>query len=356
MKIVTIVGARPQFVKAAPVSQALRRQFSELILHTGQHYDENMSRVFFDELGIPRPDKNLEIGSNSHARQTAAILIGVEQYLQQERPDLVIVYGDTNSTLAGVVAASKMGVKIAHIEAGLRSFNRAMPEEINRIVADRLADLLFCPTQTSVDNLKQEGMTTGVFNVGDVMFDAALKFSPLAESRSTILDRLSLSPKQYALLTLHRAENTDSEQRLTAIISAIIAAEKMIVFPVHPRTDKYLRQYRLFQKLEQSNHVRMIEPVSFLDMICLEKNARQILTDSGGVQKEAYFYQVPCITLRAETEWIETVADGWNCLVGADANKILSAIHTFAPNKPQKGHYGDGSASEKIVATLNSFA
>ncbi|MFZ5516343.1 MAG: non-hydrolyzing UDP-N-acetylglucosamine 2-epimerase [Candidatus Zhuqueibacterota bacterium] len=356
MKIVTIVGARPQFVKAAPVSQALRRQFTELILHTGQHYDENMSRVFFDELGIPRPDKNLEIGSDSHARQTAAILVGVEQYLVQEMPDLVIVYGDTNSTLAGAVAASKMGVRIAHIEAGLRSFNRVMPEEINRIVADRLADLLFCPTQTSVENLRHEGMVTGVHNVGDVMFDAALKFSPLAESRSAILTRLELSSKQYSLLTLHRAENTDSQERLTAIVSAILAAEETTVFPVHPRTVKYLKQYQLYQKLEQSDNVLLTEPVSFLDMICLEKNARQILTDSGGVQKEAYFYQVPCITLREETEWVETVTDGWNCLVGADAQKIISAIQSFSPNTPQKGHYGDGTASDKIVATLNSCA
>lgn len=354
MKIVTIVGARPQFVKAAPVSKTLRKDHRELILHTGQHYDENMSRIFFDELEIPRPDKNLEIGSNSHARQTAAILVGVENYLQQEKPDLVIVYGDTNSTLAGTVAASKLCIKIAHIEAGLRSFNRTMPEEINRIVADRLSDVLFCPTETAVINLKKEGMTGRVFNVGDVMFDAALNFAPMADAKSKILDRLGIAPKRYALMTLHRAENTDDVEKLTAIVDAVVESEKTIVFPVHPRTRKYLAEYSLSDKLNQAEHIILTEPVSFLDMICLEKNAKQILTDSGGVQKEAYFYKIPCITLRAETEWVETVNDGWNCLVGADREKISEAILNFSPNTPQKGHYGDGTASGKIVTTLNS--
>ncbi len=354
MKIVTIVGARPQFVKAAPVSKALRKEHRELLLHTGQHYDENMSRIFFDELGIPRPDKNLEIGSNSHARQTAAILVGVENYLQQEKPDLVVVYGDTNSTLAGTVAASKLCIKIAHIEAGLRSFNRTMPEEINRIVADRLSDMLFCPTETAVINLKKEGMTGRVFNVGDVMFDAALNFAPMADSKSKILEKLGIAPKSYALMTMHRAENTDDVEKLTAIVDAIVESEKTIVFPVHPRTRKYLAENSLSDKLIQAEHIILTEPVSFLDMICLEKNARQILTDSGGVQKEAYFYKIPCITLRAETEWVETVDDGWNCLVGADREKISEAILNFSPNTPQKGHYGDGTASGKIVTTLNS--
>ena len=354
MKIVTIVGARPQFIKAAPVSWELRKHHQELILHTGQHYDENMSRVFFDELGIPRPDKNLEIGSDSHARQTAAILVGVENYLQQEKPDLVVVFGDTNSTLAGTVAASKLCIRIAHVEAGLRSFNRAMPEEINRIVADRISDLLFCPTETAVFNLKIEGMESGVFNVGDVMFDAALFFAPMAESKRAIMEKLEIIPKSYFLMTLHRAENTDSKENLSAIIRAIIGSKKKIVFPVHPRTRKYLNEYGLYSELEKANNILMTEPVSFLDMIWLEKNAQCILTDSGGVQKEAYFYHIPCITLRAETEWVETVSDGWNCLVGADDERIEAAIESFSPNKPQKGHYGDGTASEKIVATLNS--
>ncbi|MDZ7334582.1 MAG: UDP-N-acetylglucosamine 2-epimerase (non-hydrolyzing) [candidate division KSB1 bacterium] len=355
MKIVSIVGARPQFIKAAPVSRALRKQHQELLLHTGQHYDDNMSKVFFDELGIPRPDINLGIGSDSHARQTAAIMIGVEQYLQQEQPDLVLVYGDTNSTLAGAIAASKLHIPIAHVEAGLRSFNRAMPEEINRIVADKVADLLFCPTATAVKNLADEGITNGVFNIGDVMYDAALQFAPIAEQKSQVFDRLKIEPKHYVLLTLHRAENTDSCDNLKRIITALSQAKQRIVFPVHPRTVKLLKHYQLYQMLERAEHVTVIEPVSYLDMIILEKNAEKILTDSGGVQKEAYFYRVPCITLRNETEWVETVADGWNCLVGTDVPKILAALESFSPNGQQQGHYGDGRASEKLVEILNSY-
>ncbi len=355
MKIVSIVGARPQFIKAAPVSAELRKRHDELLLHTGQHYDDNMSKVFFDELGIPRPDMNLEIGSDSHARQTAAIMIGVEKYLQQEKPELVLVYGDTNSTLAGAIAASKLNIKIAHVEAGLRSFNREMPEEINRIVTDKVADILFCPTATAVKNLAEEGITSGVFNIGDVMFDAALKFTPIAEKKSQILDRLKIKPKNYFLLTLHRAENTDSFDNLSNIVAAIVRSKKTIVFPAHPRTIKLLKQYHLYEKVDRAGSVLLIEPVSYIDMIVLEKNARKILTDSGGVQKEAYFYMVPCITLRNETEWVETAADGWNCLVGADVEKILTALNNFSPDGVQQGHYGDGNASEKLVTVLNSY-
>lgn len=355
MKIVSIIGARPQFIKAAPVSTALRKQHQELLLHTGQHYDDNMSQVFFDELGIPRPDINLEIGSDSHARQTAAIMIGVEQYLQQEQPDLVLVYGDTNSTLAGAIAAAKLHITIAHVEAGLRSFNRAMPEEINRIVADKVADILFCPTSTAVENLANEGITNGVFNIGDVMYDAALKFAPIAEQKSKIFNHLKIKPRDYSLLTLHRAENTDSYQNLSSVVTAIIQSPKRIVFPVHPRTGKNLKQYQLYSKLDRADNVLLTDPVSYIDMIVLEKNAEKILTDSGGVQKEAYFYQVPCITLRNETEWVETVNDGWNCLVGADVEKILTAMNDFSPEGDQQGHYGDGKASEKLVKVLNLF-
>jgi UDP-N-acetylglucosamine 2-epimerase len=355
MKIVSIVGARPQFIKAAPVSTALRKQHEELLLHTGQHYDDNMSKVFFEELGIPRPDINLEIGSGSHARQTAAIMIGVEKYLQQQKPDVVLVYGDTNSTLAGAIAAAKLHIKIAHVEAGLRSFNREMPEEINRIVADKVADILFCPTGTAVENLSNEGISNGVFNIGDVMFDAALKFAPIGEGKSQIFDRISIQPKNYFLLTLHRVENTDSFENLSNIVTAIIQSEKLIIFPVHPRTVKLLKQYQLYEQLDWADNILLIEPVSYIDMIVLEKNAEKILTDSGGVQKEAYFYQVPCITLRNETEWVETVADGWNCLVGADVEKIIGAINDFSPTGDQQGHYGDGKASEKLVGVLNNF-
>jgi UDP-N-acetylglucosamine 2-epimerase len=353
MKIVSIVGARPQFIKAAPVSAALRKQHEELLLHTGQHYDDNMSKVFFEELGIPRPNINLEIGSGSHARQTAAIMIGVENYLQQEKPDVVLVYGDTNSTLAGAIAAAKLHIKIAHVEAGLRSFNRTMPEEINRIVADKVADILFCPTNTAVENLAKEGITNGVFNIGDVMFDAALKFAPIAERKSQIFKQLPIQPPKYFLLTLHRAENTDSYKNLRNIVTAIIQSNKIIVFPAHPRTVKLLKQFQLYEKINRADNIFLIEPVSYIDMIVLEKNAEKILTDSGGVQKEAYFYQVPCITLRNETEWVETVADGWNCLVGTDVEKILAAMRDFSPEGDQQGHYGDGKASEKLVEVLN---
>ena len=355
MKIVSIVGARPQFIKAAPVSAVLRKQHEELLLHTGQHYDDNMSKVFFEELGIPRPDINLEIGSDSHARQTASIMIGVENYLQQQNPDFVLVYGDTNSTLAGAIAAAKLHIKIAHVEAGLRSFNRNMPEEINRIVADKVADILLCPTETAVNNLALEGITSGVFNIGDVMYDAALKFAPIAERKSQIFDRLKIKPKKYFLLTLHRAENTDLFDNLNNIVTAIIQSEKSIIFPVHPRTFKLLKKFQLYEKLEQTDNIIIIEPVSFIDMIVLENNAEKILTDSGGVQKEAYFYQVPCITLRNETEWVETVSDGWNRLVGADVEKITAAMSDFSPTGDQQGHYGDGRASQKLADVLNNY-
>ena len=348
MKIVTIVGARPQFVKAAPVSVELRKKHEERILHTGQHYDVKMSKIFFDDLKIPKPDINLEVGSDSHARQTAEIMIGVEEYLRQEKPELVLVYGDTNSTLAAAVSASKNHINVAHVEAGLRSFNRKMPEEINRIVADRLSSLLFCPTQTAVINLKNEGMEAGVYNVGDVMFDAALKFAPIAEQKSEILKRESLSHGDYFLLTLHRAENTNSFQNMKNIVSALMDSKEQIVFPIHPRTIKYLQQYQLYDILERSKFIKLLEPVSFIDMIVLEKNAQKILTDSGGVQKEAYFYEVPCITLRDETEWVETAKDGWNCIVGANYDKILEAIKNFTPNSAQKKHYGEGKAGVNL--------
>ena len=353
MKIVTVVGARPQFVKAAQVSAELRKKHDERILHTGQHYDENMSKIFFEDLKIPKPDINLGVGSESHARQTAEIMIGLEEYLRQEKPDLVLVYGDTNSTLAATVSASKMHIDVAHVEAGLRSFNRKMPEEINRIIADRLSNLLFCPTQTAVNNLKNEGIEQGVFNIGDVMFDVALKFAPIAEQKSRIFEQESILPGKYLLLTLHRAENTNYFQNMKNIVTALVDSNKQIVFPVHPRTMKYMQQYQLYDLLKKSTHIKLLQPVSFIDMIVLEKNAQKILTDSGGVQKEAYFYQVPCITLRDETEWVETVEDGWNKVVGADYNKILNAINNFSPNSPQKKHYGEGNASMKLSRLIN---
>ena len=353
MKIVTIVGARPQFIKAAPVSAALRKNNTEYLIHTGQHYDENMSKLFFDELGIPQPDLNLGIGSGLHAQQTAQMLIGIENVLLEQKPDLVVVYGDTNSTLAGAIAASKLNIPIAHVEAGLRSFNKAMPEEVNRVLTDKISNYLFCPTQTAVSHLKAEGITDGVFLTGDVMLDASLHFSKLADQKGSVVERLGLAPKEYILATCHRPQNTDDQNTLTQIIEAFTESGQQIVFPVHPRTKGFLNKFGLYEKIENASNLMLIEPVGYLEMIQLERDAKKILTDSGGVQKEAYFYQVPCITMRPETEWTETVNDGWNILVGADKEKILNAMSNFNPNHEHNNHYGDGNASGKIAELLN---
>lgn len=348
MKVVSVVGARPQFIKAAAVSRVLRRQHKEVLLHTGQHYDDLMSDVFFRELDLPRPDVNLGVGSASHGRQTGEMLIGIERVLLEERPDWVLIYGDTNSTLAGALAAAKLGIPLAHVEAGLRSFNRTMPEEINRVVADRLSDLLFCPTRTAVENLAREGMTSGVHLVGDVMYDILLQSLPLAERRSDILERLGLVPGAYLLATIHRAGNTDVRENLSAIIAGLNAAGERVVFPLHPRTRHALAQWGIVP----AENVLLIEPVGYLDMLALEKNARLILTDSGGVQKEAYWLGIPCITLREETEWVETVEAGWNILVGTSVERIVKAVHTFRPREERPALFGDGRAGEKIVEIL----
>jgi UDP-GlcNAc3NAcA epimerase len=326
MKILTIVGARPQFIKLAPFSKVLRENgINEIIVHTGQHYDENMNDLFFKELEIPEPDYNLGIGSGNHGEQTGRMLIEIEKVILKENPDLVIVYGDTNSTLAGALAASKLHIKLAHVEAGLRSFNKRMPEEINRVLTDHVSDILFCPTQTAVENLKNEGITKGVYLVGDVMFDALLHFSKISDMKSNILERLNIKPKEYYLATIHRAENTDNYERLKNILIAFSKMDEKVVFPIHPRTRKMISYYGLGDLLENDN-VKVIDPVGYLDMLKLEKNAKAILTDSGGVQKEAFWLKVPCITLRDETEWVETVNLGWNRLVGSNVEKILEAV------------------------------
>jgi UDP-N-acetylglucosamine 2-epimerase len=326
MKILTVVGARPQFIKLAPLSKILRENgINEIIVHTGQHYDENMNDLFFKELEIPEPDYNLGIGSGNHGEQTGRMLIEIEKIILKEKPELVIVYGDTNSTLAGALAASKLHIKLAHVEAGLRSFNKRMPEEINRVLTDHVSDILFCPTQTAVENLKNEGITNGVYLVGDVMFDALLHFSKISDMKSNILERLNIKPKEYYLVTIHRAENTDNYERLKNILIAFSKMDEIVVFPIHPRTRKMINYYGLSDLLE-NNNVKVIDPVGYLDMLKLEKNAKAILTDSGGVQKEAFWLKVPCITLRDETEWIETVNLGWNRLVGSNVEKILEAV------------------------------
>lgn len=324
MKIISIVGARPQFIKLAPLSKELRSSgFNEIIVHTGQHYDENMSDLFFEELEIPKPNYNLGIGSGSHGEQTGRMLIALEEVILKESPDLIIVYGDTNSTLAGALCASKLHIKLAHVEAGLRSFNKKMPEEINRIVADHLSDILFVPTQTALENLKREGIIDGVYLVGDLMFDALMHFSKISQTKSKILEALNLTPKSYYLATIHRAENTDNYDRLKNILESLAELDSLVVFPIHPRTLNRVRAYKLEHLLEK---LLVIDPVGYLDMIQLEKNAQIILTDSGGVQKEAFWLRVPCITLRDETEWIETIKYNWNRLVGVDRDKILEAV------------------------------
>jgi len=361
MKIITIVGARPQFIKAAAVSRAIREynqkypdcRIHEMIVHTGQHYDNNMSQVFFDELDIPKPDYNLEIGGGSHGAMTGQMLEKIEQVLMNEKPDWVLIYGDTNSTLAGAIAASKLHIPVAHVEAGLRSFNMCMPEEINRILSDRVSTKLFCPTDTAVRNLNNEGVVGGVYQVGDVMYDASLFYRRMAKEKSTILEQLSLTAKEYVLVTCHRAENTDDAKRLTEIVAgmAAIASKIKVVFPLHPRTKKILHELGLINQLDG---IELLDPVSFLDMVALEEAAQVIVTDSGGVQKEAYFFSVPCITMRDETEWVETVAAKANVLVGANSKKIVAAWEkaSCVPANFSENLYGHGNTSSLIVKRL----
>ncbi len=363
MKILTIVGARPQFIKAAPVSRAIRKQHTEILVHTGQHYDDNMSGVFFRELGIPTPDYNLEVGSGGHGEQTGLMLQRLEPLVAQEQPDLLLVYGDTNSTLAGALTASKLHIPLAHVEAGLRSFDRAMPEEVNRVVADQLSNLLFCPTGTAVDNLKREGIASNphidqhIYEVGDVMYDAALHNLALAEAHAaSLLTSIQVMPQGYTLATVHRAANTDDADHLRSIVAAlnqIGSKTQPVIFPIHPRTRKVMAT----MGIAQGDAVRLIEPVGYLEMLNLERNARLIITDSGGVQKEAYFLAVPCLTLRNETEWVETVASGWNRLVGTDIDMIVAAAHDVwaqgsAPINPPPPLFGDGHAGERIAELL----
>jgi UDP-GlcNAc3NAcA epimerase len=380
MKIATIVGARPQFIKSAVVSRAMRDHtnrpaLQDLIIHTGQHFDVNMSQIFFDQLDIPVPDYNLGISEARHGRMTGKMLSTVEEVLLREEPDTVLVYGDTNSTLAGALAAAKLDIPIAHVEAGLRSYNRRMPEEINRILVDQLSTVLFCPTQTAVDNLTTEGFPHPlaansrqlIANVGDVMFDAALFYAARSQERSSILDDTGLSSGRYILATIHRAENTDDPHRLKAIFEGLqeVAKEIPVILPLHPRTRKRLEYFNLLS--EASTHVpgslglgpgvNFVDPLGYLDMVMLEKNARLVVTDSGGVQKEAYFHAVPCVTLREETEWVELVQAGWNTLCPPfDPDRIQEAIHQALGVRcaSQEQLYGDGNAGQKIVDLLTT--
>ena len=350
LKIVSVVGARPEFVQAQPLSRALRMRHQEVLVHTGQHYDRRMSETFFDELAIPAPDWNLEVGSGSHARQTAAMLERFEDVVLAERPDLVIVRGDTNSTLACALAAKKLAIPVAHVEAGERSYASDQPEEINRVVVDHLSTLHYCVSRRAVERLAAEGLTKSVQWVGDVMLDALLQARPLAKARSRVLETLSVAPGQYALVTVHRAENTGDPRRLEAIVNTLNQLNDRIVFPVHPRTRHTLDELGI----SLASHVTAIEPVGYLDMLMLEQHARLIATDSGGVQREAYYLGIPCLTLRDETEWVETVEVGWNRLVGTDPELIAGHWWPAAMPAERPPIYGDGRAAENIVDGIDT--
>lgn len=350
-----MVGARPNFIKLSPVSRELRKHNEEVIIHTGQHYNYELDRIFFDELGISEPDYHLNVGSSSHGRQTGEMLRGIEEILMEEKPDGVIVFGDTNSTLAGALAAVKMRIKIAHVEAGLRSYDMSIPEEVNRVLIDHCSDILFCPTQTAVENLSAEKMTGEICLSGDVMVDIQNECLKIAERRSTVLQDLGIDAKDYYLATVHRPWNTDDPLALKGIAEAFEEIGN-VVFPCHPRTEKCLKQYGLYDEL--SGRIKLIKAVGYLDMLVLEKNAKKIITDSGGVQKEAYLLGIPCLTLRKSTviEWPETVQDGWNRLVGSRRENIVKATKEFEPAGRQRQVFGRGDASRRIAEKIESFA
>ena len=352
IKIMIVVGARPNFIKVAPLFWELKNHpnIKPFLVHTGQHYDFEMSQVFFRDLDIPKPDYNLGIGSGPHGAQTGQILIELEKVIFKEEPDAVVVIGDVNSTLAGALAAAKLHVFVAHIEAGLRSYNKSMPEEINRILTDQISDLLFCPTETAVKNLKKEGITNGVINTGDIMLDILM--AKAGDENSMLLDKLPVEQKNYLLLTIHRASNTDNLDNLKKIVETVLQIGEKVIFPVHPRTKLKLEEAGLIPKIVRKKNFLMIEPAGYLEMLSLERNAKKILTDSGGIQKEAFWLGVPCITLRDETEWKETTNGNWNILAGTDRKKIMDALFRTDPKRARGNYYGDGHAAKKMVAGL----
>lgn len=351
MKIISIVGARPQFIKLAPFSRYARKYFEEIILHTGQHYDDNMSVNFFEQLDIPKPNYNLNIYAEGHGLQTAKMLIGIEEVLQKEKPALVVVFGDTNSTLAGALASAKLNIPVAHVEAGLRSFNRSMPEEINRIIADHCSDFLFAPTKTAMINLHKEGLGVKSHLTGDIMLDSLTLYKEKADKESSVLDILEVKSKNYLLLTLHRPYNVDDNLNLAGVFDALSNIDSCIIFPVHPRTRKKMLQFGI----RPGKNIKIIEPVGYLDFIKLQINAHKIITDSGGIQKEAYLLQIPCITIRPETEWVETVQAGWNTLVGFNGDKLKEAVENFEPSIDRPHIFGEYSCAEKMVRVLSAY-
>jgi len=354
VRIVTIIGNRPQFVKAAAVSSLLREAAEELIVHTGQHYDDELSRIFFEELGVPAPDRELGAGSGSNSEQTARILGALGPVLAELAPDLALVYGDTNSTLAGALATAQGGIPLGHVEAGMRSFDRSMPEELNRVLADHASDLLLCSTRTAMENLEREGVAGERHLVGDVMADVSLAFRDIAATRSTIVADLGLDPGAYLLLTAHRAGTVDRPERLERLVALIEALPERVIFPVHPRTLARLRSSGLLARLEGAPRVELLPPLGYLDFLELARSARAVLTDSGGVQKEAYLLGVPCITLRDRTEWVETVEAGWNVLVDLDRDATLAALEQAAPTeRPEL--YGGGHAAERVCDVVSAY-
>ena len=350
MKIISVVGARPQFIKLAILSKELRENHNEIIIHTGQHYDDNMSKYFFEEMQIAKPDYNLNIGSGSHGKQTAEMLIGLEDIFLHQKPDVVITFGDTNTTLATGLAATKLNIPVAHVEAGLRSHNREMPEEINRILTDHISDYLFAPTLTAMENIKIENLYGKPFLVCDVLYDSLLYYGKIAEQKSRILKNLKLKQKEYILLTLHRPYNVDNIHKLQNIFSALKQTKRFIILPVHPRSRKMIESTNTIIP----ENISIIEPLGYLDFIFLQKHSEKIITDSGGIQKEAYLNGIPCITIRPETEWIETVKAGWNVLVGDKKDQFIENCLHFKPSHNRPRYFGDGNSSKKIISILES--
>jgi len=355
MKIACIVGVRPEFVQAEPVINELKKH-DVILVHTGQHYDYEMSKIFFDELSIPVPNYHLGAGSGYHGHQTAEILKGIEDVLLKEEPDCVLVFGDTNSTLSGALASVKLHIPLAHVEAGLRSFDRRMPEEINRVVVDHISNMLFSPTETAMANLEMEGVLNCVYNTGDVMYDSLIQKRDSIKNNRNILSEFELEPQKYFLMTLHRSENTENIHNLKNVLQAAIdESDKQFLFPIHPRTEKLLKDSSIFSTLDKNNTVRMIKPLGYLNFLRILQGASKVLTDSGGVQKQAFMLGIPCITLRENTEWVETVESGWNVLVGTNKDRIKRMINTFDPRGGRPRVYGDGDASKKISQILNSL-
>jgi len=354
MKVMLIVGVRPEFVQCAPLLKELDQSCEIILVHTGQHYDFEMSELLFNQLNIMKPGYHLNVGSGRHGEQTGKMIRKIEKLLLKERPDLVLVFGDTNSTLAGALAASKLKIRVGHVEAGMRSFDKSMPEEVNRILTDHCSDLLFCSTKTAVDNLKNEGIVNNIYLTGDVMVDSLLYNREIAERNSNILYQLNLRPNEYIVATVHRERNTSKKGYLKNIVDSFVEAEEMIVFPIHPRTKKAIEMYELCKELDGCNSIKMINPLGYLDFLKLIENAKKIITDSGGIQKEAYILGVPCITLRDNTEWVETVEEGWNILVGTNKERIIDAIHNFNPKRMQNYAYGYG-ASKNMATIINSL-